>query len=120
MANLFSRIGASVSALVDRVFNRNRPKVNIGHTRVECIYGPPEMLAARRGSQRRAVEPEPDPEPVDLYGPPLAGEEEPEEDEEAVEETAAEEEPIHVQPVSREMPERMERMVCVYGPPPSR
>lgn len=110
MAKACERLSASVSSLVDKVFDRKRKKIRIGQTRVECIYGPPEMLEARRTKRQ----PDPDPEPVDLYGPPVAGEDEPEE------ESAMEEEPINRKTVPQEYPVVIpDEPVCIYGPPPA-
>lgn len=116
MANVFRRIGSSISSLVDKVFNRSKPAPAINRSRVECIYGPPEMLEARRAG--RKPEPDPDPEPVDLYGPPLAGEEGPEEEcDDAVEEITS----LDAKQVPQRYPIRNpNEPTCIYGPPPAR
>ena len=116
MASLFKRISASLSSVVARIFGR-KPRKPIS-TRVECIYGPPEMLAERRRQGRGAVSnvsvpvPEPDPEPEDIYGPPDADPEPeclygPPNDEWDAEQVP--------QPVSE--PEFSRDYACVYGPP---
>ena len=87
MANLFSRIGSAVSSLVDRTFGTGSPA------------------------------PVPEPELEDLYGPPIAGEEDPEEECADVEEAK----PRNVKRVPQGYPVRIpDEPVCIYGPPPAR
>ena len=114
MASLFRRISASLSSAVSRIFGR-KPSRPI-RTRVECIYGPPEMLGVKP-VQPQPVQPQPvqpqgqdiaEPEPECIYGPPFTGcEEEPP--------VAALE---SVPQVPRELdPYGLDRITCVYGPP---
>ena len=127
MASLFGRISASVSSVVARIFGRK--PVKPFSTRVECIYGPPEMLGVKpvRPQSEPAVEPELgqelewEPEPEDIYGPPN--------DEPVPEciygppftgydEGLSEPAPESVSRVSQEQdPYGLDRIVCVYGPP---
>ena len=112
MANVLTRFSAAVSSLVDTVFGRRR-LVDIRRSRVEGIYGPPDMLRQRAAGTQGAETPapKPEPEPVDLYGPPVAGEEEP--DEVCVSEQDPSPEPETDEQARQNSP------VCVYGPPPS-
>ncbi|MBQ3387021.1 MAG: hypothetical protein IJG53_06815, partial [Eggerthellaceae bacterium] len=76
MASLFGRISASLSSAVSRIFGR-KPRKPF-RTRVECIYGPPKMLGVKpvrpqsepAGEPELGQEPEWEPEPEDIYGPP--------------------------------------------------
>ena len=127
MASLFGRISASLSSAVSRIFGR-KPRKPFS-TRVECIYGPPEMLGVKPVQPQSEPVPEPEPrpepewepEPEDIYGPP---------NDEPVPEciygppfTGCEEElpvpaPEPVLQVPQEPdPYRLDRVTCVYGPP---
>ena len=127
MASLFGRISASLSSAVSRIFGR-KPRKPF-RTRVECIYGPPKMLGVKpvrpqsepAGEPELGQEPEWEPEPEDIYGPPN--------DEPVPEciygppftgydEGLSEPAPEPVSRVSQEQdPYGLDRIVCVYGPP---
>ncbi len=109
MANLFRRISASLSSAVSRIFGK-KPSRPIS-TRVECIYGPPEMLGVKP-VQPQPVQPQgqdiAEPEPECIYGPPFTGYEE--------EPPVAVPEPVPQVPQEPD-PYGLDRITCVYGPP---
>ena len=73
--------------LFDKFKKNRKDKFLIGHNRAECIYGPPEMLEARRhGKKHEPKEFFPDNNVgEDVYGPPemfgITGQEEPDDEE---------------------------------------